>query len=112
MSDDSKRIAELNDTFRKSPHDRTRGRSYMTDGVSALGPDFFIRAIAAVAAFDQFNADNDPYGEHDFGSFGFGEHTIFWKIDYYDKKLEMGSPDPADPAVTSRVLTVLLSEEY
>ena len=51
-------------------------------------------------------------GEHDFGSFVLDAVKLFWKIDYYDRKLEYGSPDPADPAVTRRVLTILLAEEY
>jgi Protein of unknown function (DUF3768) len=55
---------------------------------------------------------NDPHGEHDFGSFEYSGQTIFWKIDYYDMRLKWGSPDPADPAVTRRVLTILLAEEY
>ena len=65
-----------------------------------------------VHGFTAFSPDNDPYGEHDFGSFEYAGKTIFWKIDCYDRDLDNGSPDPTDPAVTTRVLTVLLAEEY
>jgi hypothetical protein len=37
---------------------------------------------------------------------------IFFKIDYYDRTLTAHSPDPADPAVTRRVITVMLASEY
>ena len=62
--------------------------------------------------FDDFCAANDPYGEHDFGVVEAEGHTIFFKIDCYDRELNYGSPDPADPAVTERVLTIMLAEEY
>jgi len=55
---------------------------------------------------------NDPWGEHDFGSFEHNGNTIFWKIDCYDREMKHGSPNPADATVTQRVLTVLLAEEY
>jgi hypothetical protein len=84
----------------------------ITRGVADYGNDFADRAVTAVRRFSNFTEDNDPYGEHDFGSFDLDAVKLFWKIDYYDRKLEYGSPDPADPAVTRRVLTILLAEEY
>jgi hypothetical protein len=65
-----------------------------------------------VFKFSDFTPDNDPHGEHDFGSFEHAGKSIFWKIDCYDRDLNFGSPNPADPNVTARVLTVLLAEEY
>jgi hypothetical protein len=55
---------------------------------------------------------NDPHQEHDFGSFNVEGETIFFKIDYYDCSLECHSPDPADPVVTRRVITLMLASEY
>jgi hypothetical protein len=106
-------IAALNDAFRLSPGiDPGGGRILFTAGVSNLGVAFSHLALARVRAFDKFNADNDPYGEHDFGSFELNGHKLFWKIDYYDKALEYGSENPADPEQTTRVLTIMLAEEY
>jgi len=68
--------------------------------------------VNAVRAFDAFTGDNDPHGEHDFGAFDLCEERLFWKIDYYDQDLRFGSPDPTDPAVTRRVLTIMLASDY
>ena len=103
------RIRELNDAFRTTLEG---GRCLFTAGVSDMGIPFSTAALAAVRAFTDFNADNDPYGEHDFGSFMVGEEKLFWKIDYYDLSLEFGSNDPADQTQTKRVLTIMLAEEY
>ena len=62
--------------------------------------------------FKDFTDDNDPHREHDFGRFEYADSAFFWKIDYYDKKLEYGSEDPADQTKTTRVLTIMLVEEY
>ena len=63
-------------------------------------------------AYDRFTADNDPHGEHDFGSFELSGERLFWKIDYYDLDLQFGSNDPCEPALTRRVLTLMLASEY
>jgi hypothetical protein len=69
--------------------------------------------ITKVREFSTFTPDHDPYGEHDFGAIEQESvGTVFWKIDYYDVDYECGSPDPADPKVTRRVLTIMLAEEY
>jgi hypothetical protein len=41
--------------------------------------------------------DNEPHGERDFGAFEHNGHRIFWKIDYYNQSLTLGSEDPSDP---------------
>jgi hypothetical protein len=69
-------------------------------------------ALMRVQSFSDFNADNDPHGEHDFGSFELADEKFFWKIDYYDRDMMFGSEDPADPEKTTRVLTIMLAEEY
>jgi hypothetical protein len=103
----AERIRQLNDLFRKT---RSGGRLMLTRGIAGR-PDTE-QILDKVAGFDAFSEDNDPYGEHDFGSFLQSGDKIFWKIDYYDSKLELGSPDPADPNQTTRVLTVMLADEY
>jgi len=65
-----------------------------------------------VKEFSDFTDDNDPWGEHDFGSFEHDGQKFFFKLDYYDNNLEFGSEDPSDPVQTTRVLTVMLAEEY
>ena len=104
------RIRELNDAFRKG--DVPAGQWMITRGVASLGPEFVAQATKAVRDFDRFTPDNDPYEEHDFGSLTVACQRLLWKIDYYDPTLSLGSDDPADAAVTCRVLTVMLAEEY
>ena len=105
----STRIAELNDRLRVH---RTGGRIMMTSGVQALGPVALAAILVKLTAFSDFNRDNDPHGEHDLGLFDHDGDRILWKIDAYDRAMQGASPDPADPAVTTRVLTIMLAEEY
>ena len=68
--------------------------------------------LDAIATFDAFGPENDPYGEHDFGALTIEGARILFKIDYFDRALTGPSPDPADPSVTTRVLTIMLADEY
>ena len=105
------RVRELNDAFQKSL-DPALGNMAMTSGVSSLPSDVRAMAIRKIATFDAFTAENDPHGEHDFGGFDVVGRRFFFKIDHYDSSLEMVSGDPADPVKTTRVLTLMLAEEY
>lgn len=109
MSHSRKRVRALNDELRRN---HRGGRVVITRGVQNLGPDLLMQVDKAVSEFDAFTPDNDPYGEHDFGAVTVGCQVIFFKIDYYDPDLLHMSPDPADPAVTCRVLTIMLADEY
>lgn len=104
-----RRIRVLNDFFRGT---FLGGKVVVTAGVAALPLDVKARVLLQVQNFAGFNADNDPYSEHDFGSFTAAGEEFFWKIDYYDLLCESGSEDPADPEKTMRVLTIMLATEY
>jgi len=115
------RIRDLNDAFRKAGPTWASALGlaradedgwYITDGVSAFAPLFVLEAVGLVQRFDAFGPDNDPHGEHDFGAFDLASQRLFWKIDYYDLDLRHGSPDPADPDLTRRVITIMLASEY
>lgn len=110
MNANAKKIAELNDLARTAMG--VAGRVVQTEGIAALPSQAQSRIREQVELFNDFTRDNDPHGEHDFGAFMHEGERIFWKIDYYDKALEFGSDDPADPSKTTRVLTIMLAREY
>ena len=100
------KIVELNDKLRTT---MAGGKVLCTSDLAAKGPVFQIAAMALVSTFTDFNANNDPHGEHDFGQVDVRGTPVFWKIDYYDLDMTMHSPDEADESVTCRVLTLMLS---
>jgi hypothetical protein len=84
----------------------------MTSGGSSSDAETIALILDAVRTYDQFHDGIDPYGEHDMGRFTVGGEDFYWKIYYYDRNLEFHSPDPADPVVTVRVLTIMCCDEY
>ena len=109
MVNSTQRIRELNDELRQNLHG---GLAVMTPGVAALGQQAVERIVQTISVFDDFCHANDPYEEHDFGSFEAEGEKIFFKIDYFDKRLTYHSPDPSDASVTERVITIMLADEY
>ena len=105
----AERVRQLNDAFRRS---FVGGVVVVTAGFDALSAERRRVILAKIRAFDEFDEDNDPHGEHDLGLVEVGDIRCLWKIDHYDKDMELMSPDPANPEVTTRVLTVMLADEY
>ena len=120
------RIARLNDLARSAMG--VACTALATVGFRSLSTSDQSRVRELVETFDAFDEDNDPHGERDFGAIyqlGDGRWTterprllddererVFWKLDYYDRDLRFGSEDAANPAVTRRVLTIMLADEY
>ena len=109
MDTKTPQIRALNDELRQH---LIGGLAVMTPGVAALGQQAVERIVKTISVYDDFCHANDPHEEHDFGSFEAEGTTIFFKIDYYDSTRTHHSPDPAEPSVTERVITIMLDEEY
>ena len=102
-------IRDLNDAFRRT---FVGGAVMITAGVEAMPLDQRRSLLQKIRSFEAFGEDNDPHGEHDFGAVDEAGDRYFWKIDCFDRKTEFGSPDPAIPAVTTRVMTIMRADEY
>ena len=109
MDTKTAQIVALNDAMRQS---LVGGMAIMTPGIAALGQEAITRIVKTIEVYDDFCHANDPHEEHDFGAFDADGHRIFFKIDYYDETLTVHSPDPSNPSVTRRVITIMLAEEY
>ena len=103
------KIAALNDEFRKTGKG---GRVLLTTGIQALGQSAVHKIISRVRMFNEFNTNNDPYAEHDFGAITLDCVKVFWKIECYDRNLQFASPDPTNPEVTIRIITIMRADEY
>ena len=119
----SERLARLNDRARQAMG--LACVAVATEGFRALPEQDQSRVRELVETFDAFTPDNDPYGERDFGAIyqdgeghwtttrpAYSVETVFWKIDTYDQNLQFGSEDSANPAITCRVITIMLASEY
>src|SRR5918912_140625 len=105
----TEKIRTLNDAFRTT---LTGGKVLMTAGVNALPSDVKASVIQRVMTFSEFNEENDPHGEHDFGNFTLAGRKFFFKLDYYDPNMEFGSENPSDPTKTTRALKIMLGKKY
>ncbi|MEO9875140.1 MAG: DUF3768 domain-containing protein [Anderseniella sp.] len=103
------RIRALNDVLRTTG---LCGRVYLSRAVTSLDEMARQEILHAVALFDDFTDDNDPYGEHDCAIVSSDNYRVMFKIDYFDPSLSRHSEDPSDPKVTVRVLTIMFPEEY
>ena len=109
----SAKIQELNDKLRHnilSPIGL--GQVVCTPVVSNLSFKDKLGLLCAIGRYNDFNPNNDPYGEHDYGSLNYMGEQYCFKIDYYDKDLIYHSDDPSDPTITNRVLTIMHMSEY
>lgn len=119
----SERIARFNDRARQAMG--LACVAVATEGFQALAEADQSRVRELVETYDAFTLDNDPYGERDFGAVyqdcdghwttarpARPAQTVFWKIDAYDRNLRFGSEDATNPAITQRVLTIMLASEY
>lgn len=102
-------IALQNDNFRKH---LSQGTLVLTQGIRSNTKEDLEAIITKVRTFDNFDENNDPYNEHDFGAFDFKGKKIFWKIDNYDREFLYLSPDVSNPRLTNKVMTVMYAEEY
>lgn len=106
-------IAQVNDFFRKAilTNGVTRGKCVLTQGIATLDSEQQVTIIERVQTFSDFTPDNDPYGEHDFGTVQVaGVGKIYWRIDYYaDETMQAGAEDIIK---AYRVLTIMLADEY
>lgn len=109
MWKNSRFIRTMNDTFRKTLYG---GKIVLTQGIRSLPKTEIAEIMLKVSKFNDFTTDNDPYKEHDYGSFECHGKNICWKIDYYDKNYEYASENPADVTKTNRVLTIMLADEW
>ena len=102
-------IKTLNDSFRRT---FSGGRIMLTCGIRAKSQSELAEILNQVRCFNNFTTANDPYNEHDFGSFHHKGEQIYWKIDYYDKNYRYCSEDPSNLNITNRVMTIMLAEKY
>lgn len=115
------KIQAINDALRRSmPRiPKTKGLCVLTRGVASLDVEQTVQVLLAVQTYTEFNEDNDPHHEHDFGVVELrGVPKVFWKIDYFESE-KMTIPEREDWGESEedfinayRLLTIMLASEY
>ena len=111
----AKQIAKLNDRARSGFDPSARimfTRGCLDAFCNGDTPSGLVAQAELIKTMRRHRFEEDTYGERDFGAFTFRGEKVFFKIDYYDLSLSGHSPDPSDPSVTRRVITIMLAEEY
>lgn len=112
MTDHISRIAALNDRVRFGLDRNARIVMTATCLATLAGDDRMASEALAqaevLAAVRRYIFRPDDGAERARGEFVVGGTTVRFTIDYYDLSLEWGSEDPANAAVTTRVMTVML----
>jgi len=103
-------IRKANDAYRRGF--QPNGKRTITKGIVGLSSEDRAAILEKVRTFDAFTGENDPHGEHDFGCIEHAGQRIFWKIDCYDAGSLVGTREPIDSRKVSRVLTIMLADEY
>ena len=106
------KIAELNDKLRQNIFNPGKDKVFLTQGVSNLPFDEQVKILIKVKDFNDFTPDNNPWDENDCGKLEHNNTYYFWKIDYYNRDMDAGSDNPSNPDITTRVLTIIRSDEY
>ncbi len=120
------RIARLNDLARQAMG--VACTAVATAGFRSLPEADQSQVRELIETFDAFTDDNDPHGERDFGtiyqlvdgrwtterplSHEDERERVFWKLDYFGRDMQFASENAANPSITRRVLTIMLSDEY
>ena len=104
-----KKICDLNDVFRQT---FIGGRVVITAGVNAHADETNAAVIAKVKTFTAFTSDNDPHGELYFANFEEVGEKFFGRLTIPTPRWNPDWKIPADESVATRVLSILLAEEY
>lgn len=112
-------IQEKNDQIRKNlvldltKRSKTPHKLFLSENVHFLAQNdlpAFTALLRKLVTFTDFQENNDPHAEHDFGKLEVNGKDYFFKFDYYNQDLtEWGNPKEND---TVHVLTLMEASEY
>ena len=74
----AREAAQKNDLFRRTC---VGNQLEISPGVAALPPKVVGEALFKMRTFHEFNSQNDPYQNHDFGSFDIDGRTFLFQVD-------------------------------
>lgn len=112
-------IADKNDQIRKTlvldlaKRSKTPHKLFLSENVHFLAQNnlpAFTALLRKLATHSDFQEENDPWNEHDFGKIELNGKDYFFKFDYYDQSLENWA-DPKEND-TVHVLTLMEASEY